>query len=322
MATEAGSRKLSWYCKHCSRGSVKLFSRLLKLESAHDETRETQIKLVSEIKEVKNDMDKKNSDITARLNNLEGEIEAVKSALDGEGKDPKVIRYKVDNTEKECTDLQRKCDLINDRNVDASSDKVKEDLAKDLLEKATNNIQRRMDRKNNIIVHGAPEEVSGELDRWVNSEKIKHDKAIILELCLEINVECYVDDILNIKRIGKFKSEVNQISEEIAPRPIIVTLKEGIKEKIMRNVYRLKDTGNRMLKRIRVSHDMTQEERRKDEELRMEARRRNEEGTDNFFYVVRGNPWERYIMNLKKRETQEASGTPPSEGEGQGQGED
>ena len=72
----------------------------------------------------------------------------------------------------------------------------------------------------------------------------------------------------------------------------------------MRNVYRLKDTGNRMLKRIRVSHDMTQEERRKDEELRMEARRRNEEGTDNFFYVVRGNPWERYILKLKKRETQ------------------
>ena len=85
MATEAGSRKLSWYCKHCSRGSVKLFSRLLKLERAHDETREAQIKLVSEIKEVKNDMDIRNSDITARLNNLEGEIDAVKSALDGEG---------------------------------------------------------------------------------------------------------------------------------------------------------------------------------------------------------------------------------------------
>ena len=171
-----------------------------------------------------------------------------------------------------------------------------------------------MDRKNNIIVHGAPEEVSGELDRWVNSEKIKHDKAIILELCLEINVECYVDDILNVKRIGKPKRQANQRSEEISPRPIIVTLKEGIKEKIMRNVYRLKDTRNWMLKRIRVSHDMTQEERKKDDDLRMEAKRRNEEETDNFFYVVRGNPWERYILKLKKRETQKVSGMLPTAG--------
>ena len=130
-------------------------------------------------------------------------------------------------------------------------------------------------------------------------------------------MECYVDDILNVKRIGKFKRNVSQINEEVAPRPIIVTLKEGIKEKIMRNVHRLKNTDNKMLKGIRVSHDMTQEERRKDAELRMEAKRRNEEETDDFFYVVRGNPWERYILKLKKKEIQQALGTPPTRGRGE-----
>ena len=49
-----------------------------------------------------------------------------------------------------------------------SSDEVKKDLEKDLLEKATNHIQSRMDRKNNIIVHGAPEEVKGVVVKKIN----------------------------------------------------------------------------------------------------------------------------------------------------------
>ena len=46
---------------------------------------------------------------------------------------------------------------------------------------------------------------------------------------MNIDVECYVDDILDIKRIGKFKGRMGQANEEVEPRPIIVTLKEGIK---------------------------------------------------------------------------------------------
>ena len=51
MATEKGSKKLSWYCKHCSRGSVKLFSRLKKLERDQEEIRESQYRSASEISE-------------------------------------------------------------------------------------------------------------------------------------------------------------------------------------------------------------------------------------------------------------------------------
>ena len=86
-----------------------------------------------------------------------------------------------------------------------------------------------------------------------------------------------------MKRIGKFKRNQDQINEEVTPRPIIVMLEEGIKEKIIRNLYKLKNTKNEMLKKIRVSHDMTQEERQTDMELRMEAIKRNEEEVDIFF---------------------------------------
>lgn len=66
------------------------------------------------------------------------------------------------------------------------------------------------------------------------------------------------------------------------------TLKEGIKEKILRNVYILKNTEKAMLKRIRVSHNMTQEERQIDKELRLEARRKNEAETGHYYHVVKG----------------------------------
>ena len=171
MGTEEGSKKLSWYCTHCSRGSAKLLSRLQKLEIDPDKTRATQNKVVNEIKEVKEDMDKKNKEFNARQNALEGEMEAVENALDEEGKYSKVIKYRVDQVETKYADLRREFDLIKGRNVEVSSDEVKKDLEKDLLEKATNRIQSRMDRKNNIIVHGAPEEIKGELDLWMKSEK-------------------------------------------------------------------------------------------------------------------------------------------------------
>ena len=154
MGTEAGSKKLSWYCKYCSRGSAKLFNRLQKLEIDHDETRATQNRVVNETKEVKEDMDKKNKEFNARQNALEGEMEAVKNALDEERKYSKVIKHRVDQVETKYADLRKGFDLIKNRTVEVSSDEVKKNLEKDLLEKVTNHIQSRMDRKNNIIVHG------------------------------------------------------------------------------------------------------------------------------------------------------------------------
>ena len=79
MGTEEGSKKLLWYCTHCSRASAKLLSRLQKLEIDPDKTRATQNKVVNEIKEVKEDTDKKNKEFNARQNALEGEMEAVVS---------------------------------------------------------------------------------------------------------------------------------------------------------------------------------------------------------------------------------------------------
>lgn len=328
MASEKGRKKLSWYCSYCSRGSVKLYNRLQKLEVDQEEISIRQSALVEEVKDIKEGIDKKNSDLMTKQDSLEGAIMIVKETVAENKEHSKVVESRLGHMEATFIDLQqefasvkeeiekeRKCEKSYSETLLAEMEKkteekcleVKRDMEKDLVDKTTNHMQSRMERKNNVVLYGAPEEVKENLNLWLRSEKIKHDKAILLELCLDIDVECYVDDIMDIKRVGKFKKNKDRVDEEGAPRPIIVTLKEGIKEKVLRNVHKLKNTENEMLKRIRVSHDMTQDERQIDMELRLEARKKNETETGNFFYVVRGNPWERYMLQLKKKRTLKVS---------------
>ena len=328
MGTEGGNQVM-WYCSYCSRGCVKIYNRLKKLELKHEDIGTRQCVLEEEFSEVKEGIEKQMSDFNARHDLLKEEMVIVKEAASENKEHVEAFESRLGLMEAKFIDLQQgmtsvKNDLVKEKNsektyseallveaekkAEEKCKEVKKGIEKVLVEKTTRHMQRRLDRKNNIVLHGAPEEVKKDLNLWLRGEKIKHDKAILMELCLEIDVECYVDDIVDIKRVGKFKKNADSTSEDVVHRPIIATLKEGIKEKILRNVYKLKKTENAMLKRMRVSHDMTQEERQIDKELRLEAKKKNEEETENFFYVVRGNPWERSILKLKSRK-KETTGT-------------
>ena len=102
-----------------------------------------------------------------------------------------------------------------------------------------------------------------------------------------------------IKRISKkTKKTINGI-EKIIERPIIVTLTEGVKPKVMKNLYKLKDSEQ--FRHISIKHDMSKEEKEKEQQLKSEAKRLNEtEENQNFLYVVRGMPWERYVKKITK----------------------
>lgn len=57
-----------------------------------------------------------------------------------------------------------------------------------IVSKAANRMQNRLDR-NNIVVHAVPVEVKSGMNLGL---KTKHDKAIFMELSIEIEVEYYI----------------------------------------------------------------------------------------------------------------------------------
>lgn len=122
-----------------------------------------------------------------------------------------------------------------------------------------------------------------------------------LKTCTEIGVECCDESITDIIRLGKYE-EMTATNENYKPRPILISLGNAVKERVMRNAYKLKNCSDQLMKSIGISHDMNKEERQRDKELRSEAKKKNmaAQGTE-FFYVVRGHPWERAIVERKRK---------------------
>ena len=99
--------------------------------------------------------------------------------------------------------------------------------------------------------------------------------------------------ISEIKRIGK--------KTENSRRPLIVKTKDqSTKRKILLNANKLQGCGDDELKTIRMSHDLTQQEREHSKNLYEEAKRReNEDASGGFKYKVRGPPWDMKIVRIK-----------------------
>lgn len=167
---------------------------------------------------------------------------------------------------------------------------------------ATKTVQSRMDRTNNIVIHRMPEEVIPGMDLSKREEKVLHDRTIVIEFCNTIGITCYDSEIEEVRRIGKYEG-----SELGKARPMLVTLKGNIKERVMRNLYKIKASKSEytdIFTKVAVTHDMTKEEREREKELREEAKEKNaEEMGQGNFYVIRGRPWNRYLLKLKRRES-------------------
>lgn len=170
-----------------------------------------------------------------------------------------------------------------------------------VVEIATRKVQSRMSRVNNIVLHRMPEEVIPEMDLTIREQKILHDKLVFIEFCNGIGITCYESEIEEIRRLGKYDGV-----EAGKARPILVTLKGNIKERIMRNLYKLQDSKSSysdIFKKVGVTHDMTKEERKRDKELKDEADKKNsEEKEQGNYYVIRGSPWNRYLLKLRRKQ--------------------
>ena len=102
-----------------------------------------------------------------------------------------------------------------------------------------------------------------------------------MDICDQMEVQVYDEDILNVKRIGKThqKRKVHGVEIEV-PRILIATFTESTKVKIMKNAYKLKNSNSDYFKKVGLKHDMTKEERSKDSELKKEAKNLQENQTE------------------------------------------
>ena len=93
---------------------------------------------------------------------------------------------------------------------------------------------------------------------------------MFIDMCKEMDITCYASDIEEIRRIGRYRREL----ESEKPRPIMMSLKGYMKDRVMKNLFKLKDARSSIFRSVGVTYDMTREEREKNEELKEEAEKK------------------------------------------------
>ena len=123
----------------------------------------------------------------------------------------------------------------------------------------------------------------------LKAEVAKHDQDHILKMCQQCDTFAE-DDLIEVKRLGP--------KDKDKTRPISVTLKDThTKARLMKNVRKLKNAP-KPYNDMRVAHDLTPTEQRREKELRLEAKQKNEKAKadgENFIYIVKGLPGERRV---------------------------
>ena len=198
---------------------------------------------------------------------------------------------------------EKVCDEVKDNMTGSYRDVVREEAQRfcqshksssnssEIVEEAVGQVQDRMCRENNII-HGIPEPSIGEL----NTEN--REEVIFKKFCSKFGLNCYNSDVEQVRRTDNMRGEETQDNNWAK----IMTVKGGLKMKIMKNLYKLRNAKEPAFRKVGVYHDMTKEELEKDKKLRNMAREKNEEEKNSgIFYVVRGKPWKRYFWRVDRR---------------------
>ena len=164
---------------------------------------------------------------------------------------------------------------------------INRDNADTIIKQATNEMQSRMDRKNNIVMFNVNEQ-EGNIKEDISTKETE----TVIDIAQQIGVNIDVSDIINLKRVGK-KNQVRKVygEENVVPRLMVVALNENVKATVMKNVHKLREVKSDYYKKIGIKHDMTQDEREKEIALKKEAKKKQEDDKNgNFLYLVRGHP--------------------------------
>ena len=277
----SGRPDIPWFCSNCV---VKSLESLRQTKTIEDRCKDF-------ISEFQLQVEERMSKIEGEVLNMRSDIVNMKDDLVKEVKDS----LKKDNE-------TNPIDINNENNsATPSTPWVNEKVSTDsIVQKATSEMQARLARKDNIAFYNVREPTGN-----LKSETLQQDKDAVTEICDEMGVRVYDDNMLNIKRVGK-KNQTRKVhgEEMVVPRILIVTFTESTKVKIMKSAYKLRESDSDYFKKIGLKHDMTREERAKDLELKKEARQLQEKQTEgeDFLYLVKGLPWERHIIKRKRKD--------------------
>lgn len=185
----------------------------------------------------------------------------------------------------------------------SEKDETAEQSKEEIVNKVCSNMSDKLARQKNIVIFNLPESTS-----ILKADVIKQDRAHVAEIS---SLTAGITDFeFSTRRLGKKEPEPNQggekdkQGEESKPkfRPLLVTFEnEENKVKIMKNCYKLCEAKS-PYNAIGVKHDMTVREREVDKKLQEEAKEQNKSvAEEDFIYVVRGLPWDRKVVKIRKK---------------------
>lgn len=195
-------------------------------------------------------------------------------------------------------EIKEKCDrkevekIVEEAVAKAIGSKSKQseernDSNPEMMESLISEVNERKTRESNVVLFGLPE-----INIENREDRTKRDIKITNEVARSCGVEMEEDDIQSIRRLGKYDAKKMK-------RPLLITLKRPEKKReLFRMAAKLKDTK---YNDVRVSNDLTKTEREKERELFNVAKNmQDQDQSGNFLYKVRGPPWARKVVKIKK----------------------
>ena len=168
----------------------------------------------------------------------------------------------------------------NKDSLEVNPDEPEETLNSVMLE-----INERKAREKNMVMFGFSEIISEN-----KSTRDERDKKAVSEI-LNIIEDGIDEEVTHIRRVGKFNDRKKN-------RPILITLKtKETKGKLFSKAARLKGTK---YEEIRLANDLTKSEREQEAKLFEKAKEMEKNCQDGLTYRVRGPPWARKVVRLKK----------------------
>lgn len=203
---------------------------------------------------------------------------------------------RVTNLENE---MEKKCDEEKVRDIiQGELESLKEDKSSVLytdentqpveaaaaVSEVISELKERKAREKNIVIYD-----SEEIDSDNKMERENHDLETVTQVFQACKLDIANSDITKVNRIGKFDKEKKK-------RPILATL-ESLEKKgeLFKNITKLQDCHDDKIRELKISNDLTKEERKNEQKLYTEAKRRSQ-GEDKF--KVRGPPWARRIVKI------------------------
>ena len=198
----------------------------------------------------------------------------------------KADKEEVDRLEKRVSSMEGKqaASGSNVVNEGASCSKSPEEQAEEVIKE----IKDQEERKPNILVFNVPESNSSD-----SADSTKHDKEEVKQLAKQCKVPISKDEMISARRLGKKGSN---------PRPLLIQFANDEKKKMLFKNLKLLQNAPDKYRKMSVKNDLTEKQRKREKELREEAKKMENESSGESSFKVRGPPWARKIVKVEKKE--------------------